>query len=748
MAATTETKTKTTRRRGRGVMAMLMAMAMLCLVNASAAEELVVSEDLRGVWEENGKPNVTAYETQEGWDQLLTAVRDFEEAKQQGFVNPQAIMYSNEPNVTIWKPDLETLYYKGWNEGQTDDLTALFGTVLHEILSNMTFYGADVLVDDILRMYGLEKVVSAEGVMELIRVGLPSRDDMVVRAWETGFLLDAITELTQLMAEQKDLGEFYDEPFEGLILIFNQLVQDSNNMLWEDLRVILGDPLGLALLPVLNSSIAKNATNDPEGIEKRTEEIMPKLLEDFRSFATKNLLYNPYLPVPCLRGMASCPASMGAKDIQEFDQMYQSARNGTMSEGEFTERFQRVMFEYLAEDLGYDQFDQFVEDLLQQIFNNRTMTIVEALSQDTPPSNHQVDVLNSLAIGNYSLEIDQEVLETGFAPKTAVCLGNVSAAMFEYPDTMDAWTSGLGLEMVDSAFTLSGNLSPRGAVFVDKEQNAVVIGVEGTPYIHTYFLRGLFGWLRCIIQADGKAFDFPCEEEDSNSNSTTTMCSEMAEKYSDAWIYNGFAPFDSGIVDNLKPALDKAVAILQSSEASEFRSETDASAKEEKPTLYVTGHSLGGAIAKNTYAQVLLRGYDEPFSSVKLYASAGPVAGNDDYNSMIEEMTGQRNSMYQMVNSYDPIPYLPTINNVDKKALTAMYDVSENRLVKAEPLPPFARSPSNVYLSEFGYHAIKPMYLPLARSLDPDYDQANCERICSIEQCGRFKCPDTCEGVL
>merc|ERR1712176_937410 len=744
VASVMATKVAATRRmrRGDALLPILLLCVFVRVAGASETAELVVSEELRGVWEESGKPNISAYETQEGWDRLLRAVRDFDEAKKEGFVNPAALGFSDDPSIKLWKPDLETLYYKGWDKAQTDDLTALFGTVIHEILSNMTLYGGDVLLTDILQLYGLEDVLTAEGALELIRVGLPSRDDLVVRTWETGFLLDAITELTSLMAKQKDLNVFYDEPFTGLILIVNQLIKDSNNVLWEDLRVILGDPLGMALLPVLNSSIVNNATKNPDKIQARTEEIMPRLLDNFRSFATKNLLYNPYLPVPCLRGMESCPIELGVEDIEEFDQVYRSASNGTMSEEEFGERFQKVMFEYLAEDLGYNQFDLFVNDLLKEIFNNRTMTIVKALSADTPPSNHQVEVLESLSRGNYSLDIDEEVLETGFAPKTAVCLGNVSAAMFEYPDTLAAWTSGLGLEMVGDAFTLSGNLSPRGAVFVDRAQNAVVLGVEGTPYIHTYFLRGLFGWLRCIIQADGKAFDFPCEDPNSNSS----LCDDMEEKYNEAWIYNGFAPFDSAVMDNLKPALDEAVSILQSS--SEVRSESD-SKTDEKPKLYVTGHSLGGAIAKNTYAQILLRGYDEPFSSVRLYASAGPVAGNDAYNDMIEEMTSIRNgSMYQMVNAFDPIPYLPTIDNVNKKNLTTMYDVNENRLIKAEPLPPFARSPSNVYLSEFGYHAIKPMYLPLARSLDPDYDQTKCGRICSIEQCGLFKCPDSCEGVL
>merc|ERR1712182_36400 len=115
-----------------------------------------------------------------------------------------------------------------------------------------------------------------------------------------------------------------------------------------------------------------------------------------------------------------------------------------------------------------------------------TEAMVRALSRDSPPEEKEV-----------------EVLASGFNARTAICLANVSAAMFEFPETTSAWIEGLGLERVGSAFPLAGDLSIRAAVFVDRTQNAVVVGVEGTPYIQTYFLRGLFGWLRNIVQARG-----------------------------------------------------------------------------------------------------------------------------------------------------------------------------------------------------------------------------------------------------
>ena len=681
-------------------------------------------------------PATTAQEVEmrEGMQGIQEALRKFEEYQRYDFIDNSAIPFYDNSSVVVWRPPLETLEWKG-TDGKTD-MNALFTSVLYEILSNMTFYGADKLVADVLEIYDLDEVITPEGVQELIDVGLPSRDEMMVAVWETGFLNDVVTELTGLMARQENLTEFYEEPFEGLILIFNQLIRDSDNMLWKDLSVILGDPLGKALIPVLNSSIAQDATDDPQAIESSTKEIMPRLLDNFKSFAVKNLLYNEYLPVPCLRGEPQCPEDMGYDDITTFDEMYRSTSAGEMSQEEFGQKFEAILFDYLAEKFGYENFEAFVELLLKQIFNDTTMDIVKALSKETPPSNHQVEVLDSLAQGNYSLEIEDEddLLSSGFSPKTAVCMANITAAMFEYPDITKAWTDGLGLETV-STFPLAGDLSPRGAVFVDPAQNAVIIGVEGTPYIFTYFLRGLFGWLKCIVQADGSAFAFPCEGESAENQ----RCHEMKEKYSNAWIYDGFAPFDSVMKDDLDKALGKAVDVIHSKGGVEGI----------KPKLYIAGHSLGGALAKNVYAQVLLRGFDEAFSSVSLYASAGPVVGNEDYVKMIQDMTKQANaSVFQLVNEYDPVPYLPTIDDVDKGPLTLMYEVKTNTLRRAEPLPPYESSPSNILLSELGYHAIKSQYLPLARTLMNDFDAGNCERICSIEQCGLFKCPDTCQGAL
>jgi len=673
----------------------------------------------------------TTEATARDMENLQQAQDKLESEASMDLIDVSALPYYGNASVEVWMPPLES-YLLG-----EDDLTTVFGAVLHEILSNMTFYGADVLLEDILQIYQLDQVITPLGVQNLIDVGLPSRSEMMVASRETGIFDDVLTEVTSLLSEQANLTDWAEKPFEGIISIANAMIEDPDNAVWLDLTIILGDTLGPALVPVLRSDFAKNATRDPEGVAQRAQEIFPKLLDDFRTFGMKNLLYNPYLPATCLDDEVACPADiMGRKEVEELRQAKQGVLNGSVSEESFEREFMEAMYRYVQVDLGYGDLEAFVFQLMQEIFNEKTSVVVKAFSEETEPSAKEVEVLNSLAAGNYSMETDEEVLDAGFDAKRFICLANVSAAMFEFPETADAWINqGHGFETV-GIFPLAGDLSNRAGIFVDKAQRAVVVGVEGTPYIHTYFVRGLFGWLKNIVQADPKPFNY-CND--------TALCDDMAAAFPSAEIYPGFAPFDSFIVSDLKPALDQAVERLSADNETDFRINSAA----EKPKLYITGHSLGGATAKDTYAQVLLRGYGDAFSSVELYASAGPVSGNVEYLEMVEEVSRRTNaSMYQISNAYDPVPYLPVITDIDKKPTTAMYDTTQDRLVKAEPLQPYEKAPSNILLSPFGFHAIKSQYLPLARSLT-DYDvKGNCEWICNIEQCGLFKCPDSCQGVL
>merc|ERR1712190_451506 len=69
-----------------------------------------------------------------------------------------------------------------------------------------------------------------------------------------------------------------------------QIMQDPESQMWTDLAVILGDPLGPALVPVLNSSLAESATEDPQGIQSRADEKKEEILETMQTLAGKIIL--------------------------------------------------------------------------------------------------------------------------------------------------------------------------------------------------------------------------------------------------------------------------------------------------------------------------------------------------------------------------------------------------------------------------------------------------------------------------
>merc|ERR1711959_699507 len=205
------------------------------------------------------------------------------------------------------------------------------------------------------------------------------------------------------------------------------------------------------------------------------------------------------------------------------------------------------------------------------------------------------------------------------------------------------------------------------------------------------------------------------------------------------------------IVNKLRPALSRAVSML--------RHESANATAAAKPKLYITGHSLGGPVAKHTLTQMFLREYDQDFSSIDLYAFGGAMEGNLDFIEMIDEMGASPSvvptRIYQVENQHDPWPYIPTVfgatGPVRKGNATFLFDLGEDALVRQEPGTPreFEGMPANVLLSMEGIHAPKTAYLPLTRALVPDYDYTTCEAICSVEQCGRFKCGgDYCTGIL
>jgi len=190
--------------------------------------------------------------------------------------------------------------------------------------------------------------------------------------------------------------------------------------------------------------------------------------------------------------------------------MYNLSLAGEMTDEEFANEFQEQLLSYFEDTTTANSTRG--ANILSQIFSDQTSQ-VGMLNQDSPTSNHQVDVLESLASGNYTLDIDEGVLETGFAPKAAICMANISASMYEYPHQAEAWIRGLGLDLVET-FPAAGDLSARGAVLADKKQNAVIVALKAFLILrHTFRGEYLVGFVRFSLQANHLTFLAPPQHQ-------------------------------------------------------------------------------------------------------------------------------------------------------------------------------------------------------------------------------------------
>ena len=99
-----------------------------------------------------------------------------------------------------------------------------------------------------------------------------------------------------------------------------------------------------------------------------------------------------------------------------------------------------------------------LESLVQLAATPENQNILTEVSKLGPARNRDVDALNALARGNLSLAMDAGAKATGFDAPRAVCLANVSSAMYQASQDLEAWPKGLGLQMV-SSYVLAGPLS-------------------------------------------------------------------------------------------------------------------------------------------------------------------------------------------------------------------------------------------------------------------------------------------------
>merc|ERR1711977_392121 len=650
-------------------------------------------------------------------------------------------------NALVWQPPLDSFIAKNGETGEYEDMTTQTVLVLYEVLQNQTFYNLTDLSNVMAYIAGVPEF----GVgfqRALIDVGLPPIADTLVRVWKTDLLSDMFKEIQQQMnrtvadfrglfteLEDQDLTE-EERQGKTIDLVVNlaiALLRDPDSILWADLTAILGDPLGPALIPTLKSGIIENTLSDPEGIRDRAMEKQDELIENLKSLAGKIVLFNPYFPEPCLRNTTECPDLGGSKEATELQELFVRAAAGDESVGDAFGDLQSEFLKIFLEAFGLKDL---VELLGQALNSPSTDEVLSTLSEDGELSNKEVWFLNNLS-STEGVSISNEAAGVPLEP--LACLANISALMFEPPETKAGWAQGLGLQVVGETET-SGFLSSMVGVFLDVESDAIVVAYEGIPYLAYSAARGLFGWLQSLLSAEEVPFEYPCDASDDKD-----LCNGLAEAFPDARVYKGFLPHQTKSGDQgfskVQKIIDQALEEWKAQAGPESPS---------KPSIYFTGHSLGGPAAKNSFVQFLLRGQRDKFSKAAGYFFALPVTGNAEYINMTQELLDSTDSgAYMFINQYDFVPYLPPMDATHGEH-TLFFDHTSSSLKTIDTADTaYVNVPRNVFMPPLGHHSIKAQYLPLSRAAAGGSNtNATCEYFCDVGQCGYWKCPDTCSGLL
>merc|ERR1711977_279188 len=654
-------------------------------------------------------------------------------------------------NALVWQPPLDSFIAKNGETGEYEDMTTQTVLVLYEVLQNQTFYNLTDLSNVMAYIAGVPEF----GVgfqRALIDVGLPPIADTLVRVWKTDLLSDMFKEIQQQMnatlvadfrglfaeLEDQDLTkeERQGKTIDLVVNLAIALLRDPDSILWADLTAILGDPLGPALIPTLKSGIIENTLSDPEGIRDRAMEKQDELIKNLKSLAGKIVLFNPYFPEPCLRNTTECPDLGSSKEATELQELFVRAADGDESVGDAFGDLQSEFLKIFLEAFGLKDL---VELLGQALNSPSTDEVLSTLSEDGELSNKEVWFLNNLS-STEGVAISNEAAGVPLEP--LACLANISALMFEPPETKAGWAQGLGLQIVGETET-SGFLSSMVGVFLDVESDAIVVAYEGIPYLAYSAARGLFGWLQSLLSAEEVPFEYPCDASDDKD-----LCNGLAEAFPDARVYKGFLPHQTKSGDQgfskVQKIIDQALEEWKAQAGPESPS---------KPSIYFTGHSLGGPAAKNSFVQFLLRGQRDKFSKAAGYFFALPVTGNAEYINMTTQLLDSTESdVFMFINQYDFVPYLPPMGgeNATHGEHTLFFDHDTLELKKIDTADyPVEIVPRNVFMPPLGHHSIKAQYLPLSRAAAGGSNtNATCEYFCDVGQCGYWKCPDTCSGLL
>ncbi len=108
-------------------------------------------------------------------------------------------------------------------------------------------------------------------------------------------------------------------------------------------------------------------------------------------------------------------------------------------------------------------------------------------------------------------------------------------------------------------------------------------------------------------------------------------------------------------------------------------------------TLYITGHSLGAAVAVLAFPDLT---QNTTIKSVTMYNFAGPGVGNSDFTSAYEAEYDADHVSWRVVNTNDLVPKLPPLG-LDCTDLMYVHTANEHQItfgVTLPPLPDFTKA--------------------------------------------------------
>ncbi len=210
-----------------------------------------------------------------------------------------------------------------------------------------------------------------------------------------------------------------------------------------------------------------------------------------------------------------------------------------------------------------------------------------------------------------------EAIPSGFDVQLAQCMLAMANATYYTSETLTEAMSAIG---VSSFEVLSNTTSDtQGVVVAHPKANAITIAYRGT-----------------VLSVQDGLLDIDCTLQNYQ-----TLITPLKNSTTSGWrVANGFGTAYNSLESQLHAELTWALGQVG-----------------KKPTLYITGHSLGAAMASIAASVVLLNStLTSLLSTVKVYTFAAPRSGNPTYADAVSSLA---DTWWGVQNFFDQIPHLP-----------------------------------------------------------------------------------------